>query len=392
VELESLRKHTAVFAGSGSGKTVLLRRLVEECALLGVSAIVLDPNNDLSRLGEAWPAPPAGWNPGDAEKATAYLEHTEVVVWTPGRAKGRPLAFQPLPDFGAVLGDEDEFRLAVDSAVASLVPRAGLTSRKLEQGKAVLREALEHYAADGHATLAGFVELLAGLPDGISGLRTGPRLAAEMAEQLHAAMINDPLFGGSGQTVDPSVLLTPTGGKRARISVISFVGLPDDAQRQSFVNQLQMALFSWVKANPAGDRPLGGLFVMDEAQTFAPSGALTACTQSTISLASQARKYGLGLVFATQAPKGLHNRITGNAALQFFGFLNSGAQINAAAELARAKGGQVDDISRLGSGRFYVAGEGLSFEKVRAPMCLSHHPASPPAAEEVIARAAREPG
>jgi hypothetical protein len=392
VELESLRKHTAVFAGSGSGKTVLLRRLVEECALLGVSAIVLDPNNDLSRLGDAWPAPPAGWNPGDAEKATAYLEHTEVVVWTPGRAKGRPLAFQPLPDFGAVLGDEDEFRLAVDSAVASLVPRAGLTSRKLEQGKAVLREALEHYAADGHATLAGFVELLAGLPDGISGLRTGPRLAAEMAEQLHAAMINDPLFGGSGQTVDPSVLLTPTGGKRSRISVISFVGLPDDAQRQSFVNQLQMALFSWVKANPAGDRPLGGLFVMDEAQTFAPSGALTACTQSTISLASQARKYGLGLVFATQAPKGLHNRITGNAALQFFGFLNSGAQINAAAELARAKGGQVDDISRLGSGRFYVAGEGLSFEKVRAPMCLSHHPASPPAAEEVIARAAREPG
>ncbi|OJY43552.1 DUF87 domain-containing protein [Pseudonocardia sp. 73-21] len=388
VELKSLRKHTAVFAGSGSGKTVLLRRLVEECALQGVSAIVLDPNNDLSRLGDAWPAPPAGWQPGDAEKAAVYLEHTEVVVWTPGRAKGRPLAFQPLPDFAAVLGDEDEFRLAVDSAVASLAPRAGLTARKLEQGKAVLREALEHHAADGHATLAGFVELLAAMPDGISGLRTGPRLAAEMAEQLHAAMINDPLFGGSGETVDPSVLLTPAAHKRARISVISFVGLPDDAQRQSFVNQLQMALFSWVKANPAGDRPLGGLFVMDEAQTFAPSGALTACTQSTISLASQARKYGLGLVFATQAPKGLHNRITGNAALQFFGFLNSGAQINAAAELARAKGGQVDDISRLGSGQFYVAGEGLSFEKVREPMCLSHHPASPPTAEEVIARAA----
>ncbi|MFD0740798.1 helicase HerA domain-containing protein [Phytohabitans flavus] len=50
--LESLRKHVAIFAGSGSGKTVLIRRLVEECALQGVSAIVLDPNNDLARLGD----------------------------------------------------------------------------------------------------------------------------------------------------------------------------------------------------------------------------------------------------------------------------------------------------------------------------------------------------
>ncbi len=43
LELESLRKHAVIFAGSGTGKTVLLRRIVEECALRGVSAIVLDP-------------------------------------------------------------------------------------------------------------------------------------------------------------------------------------------------------------------------------------------------------------------------------------------------------------------------------------------------------------
>ncbi|GAA1309108.1 helicase HerA domain-containing protein [Pseudonocardia xinjiangensis] len=392
VPLESLRKHTVVFAGSGSGKTVLLRRLVEECALHGVSAIVLDPNNDLARLGDAWPEPPDNWRDGDGEKAAAYLDQTEVVVWTPGRSKGRPLSFQPLPDFAAVLGDDDEFAIAVGAAVASLAPRAQLTGRKVESGRAVLREVLTYYAGHGASSLGGFIDLLGDLPDGISGLRNGQKLAAEMAEALTAAMINDPLFGGSGEKADPSVLLTPREGKRARISVISFVGLPSDEQRQSFVNQLQMALFSWVKANPAGDRPLGGLFVMDEAQTFAPSGAMTACTESTISLASQARKYGLGLVFATQAPKGLHNRIPGNAATQFFGFLNSGAQINAATELARAKGGHVSDISRLTSGQFYVAGEGLAFEKVQEPMCLSHHPSSALTVEEVIARAAAGAG
>ena len=57
---------------------------------------------------------------------------------------------------------------------------------------------------------------------------------------------------------------------------------------------------------------------MDEAQTFAPSGEMTARTGSTLSLASQARKYGLGLIFATQSQKGLHNQVPGNAATPSF--------------------------------------------------------------------------
>jgi hypothetical protein len=127
--------------------------------------------------------------------------------------------------------------------------------------------------------------------------------------------------------------------------------------------------------------------VMDEAQTLAPSGAMTACTVSTLTLASQARKYGLGLVFATQAPKGLHNRIPGNAATQFFGFLNSPVQISAAREMAQAKGSDVADISRLSSGQFYVASEGLSFEKIQTSLCLTHHPKGALTVEEVINRA-----
>ncbi len=79
IDLAMLRKHIAIFAGSGSGKTVLIRRLVEECALRGVSAIVLDPNNDLSRLGSAWPELPNGWRRSDDARAQDYLQNTEVV-------------------------------------------------------------------------------------------------------------------------------------------------------------------------------------------------------------------------------------------------------------------------------------------------------------------------
>jgi hypothetical protein len=389
VGVESLRKHTTIFAGSGSGKTVLIRRLVEECALLGVSSIVLDPNNDLARLGDAWPQNPSGWSGADANKASNYLAHTDVVIWTPRREAGRPLAFQPLPDFDSVRDDPDEFTAAIDAAVAALAPRAKVdgTTAKAELGRAVLREALAFYARQGSKGLRAFIGMLAALPDGVSAIGRSEKLAAEMADTLTAAMVNDPLFGGLGAPVDPGLLLTPAEGKRARVSVISFVGLPSDDQRQSFVNQLQMALFAWVKRNPAGDRPLGGLLVMDEAQTLAPSGTMTACTSSTLALVSQARKYGLGLVFATQAPKGLHNQIPGNSATQMFGLLNSPAQLAAAREMAQAKGGSVPDISLLSTGQFYAAQEGRSFRKVKTPMCLTHHPKSPLSPEEVIQRA-----
>jgi hypothetical protein len=389
LELSALRKHAALFAGSGSGKTVLLRRIVEECALQGVSAIVLDPNNDLARLGDAWPDPPTAWGPDDAQLAKRYLAETDVVVWTPGRATGRPLAFRPLPDFAGVLDDEDEFGAAVEVAVATLAPQVRLrgSTVKANIGLAVLRQAVIHHAHTGSRSLPALIDVLSDLPEGVSTLNDSRRVAADLAEALKAAMVNDPLFAGGGEPVDPGTLLTPAGGKRARVSVISFVGLPAEEQRQNFVNQLQMELFAWIKRNPAGDRPLGALFVMDEAQTLAASGPLTASTRSTIVLASQARKYGLGLLFATQAPKGLHNQIVGNAMTQFFGRLNSPAQIAAANELARAKGSTVADISRLERAQFYVAGENFEFRRITAPLCLSNHPASPLRVEEVLDRA-----
>ncbi|WP_284742787.1 ATP-binding protein [Amycolatopsis sp. RTGN1] len=392
IALESLRKHTAIFAGSGSGKTVLIRRLVEECALRGVSAIVLDPNNDLARLGDSWPQPPDAWGPNDAVRADDYLRNTDVVLWTPRRETGRPLTFRPLPDFAAVADDPDEFRQAIDTAVAALAPRAradGATA-KAERSRAVLNQALQYFAYEAGGGLSHFLDLLGDLPDDVTPLAKAHEMAADMAQTLRAAMINDPLFGGVGEPVDPGVLLTPAAGKRARISVISLIGLPAEEQRQSFVNQLQMALFAWIKQHPAGDRPLGGLLVMDEAQTIAPSGSLTASTYSTLALASQARKYGLGLVFATQAPRGIHNRISGNAATQFFGFLNSPPQIAAAKEMAAAKSSSVPDISRLSAGQFYAVAEGLAFQKIRTPICLSYHPPSPLTVEEVIARARQD--
>lgn len=385
VDLEALRKHTVIFAGSGSGKTVMIRRLIEECALLGVSAIVLDPNNDLARLGTAWPDPPSGWSGDDSSRAAEYIDTVETVIWTPRRTSGRPLSFRPLPDFGAVRDDPDEFELAVDAAVSALKPYARVGGAKATRQEAILKQTMALYGKRSSGSLVEYIELLAEMTDDMSGLVDTEKLAGPLAENLKAAMINDPMLGGDGIAVDPAVLLPPTAGKRARISVISLIGLPDESQRQGFVNQLELALFAWIKKNPAGDRPLGALFVMDEAQTLVPSGRVTPCTRSTVALASQARKYGLGLIFATQAPKGIDAKIVGNASTQFFGRLNTPVQINAANEMASAKGSRISDIGHLATGEFYVAPDGGPFSKVNTPLCLSHHPASPLSDDEVLA-------
>ncbi|GAA1017366.1 hypothetical protein Aple_033140 [Acrocarpospora pleiomorpha] len=88
------------------------------------------------------------WAFSRAEKAARYLAETEVVIWTPGRSRGRPLSFPPLPDFAAVLDDPDELNSALGVAVEALAPRANVDgpSAKARKGKAVLRQALEHFA------------------------------------------------------------------------------------------------------------------------------------------------------------------------------------------------------------------------------------------------------
>ena len=96
-----------------------------------------------------------------------------------------------------------------------------------------------------------------------------------------------------------------------------------------------MSLFTFIKRNP---NPTGCLYVIDEAQNFAPSGAGTACKASALSLAAQARKYGLGMIFATQTPKGVDNKIVSNCTTHVYGRMNAPATIDAIHELMAAKG------------------------------------------------------
>jgi hypothetical protein len=389
IRANMLFNHIAILAGSGSGKTVLLRRIVEEAAMLGIPAIVLDPNNDLSRLGDAWPTHPETWTHEDAAKADFYHAHADVVIWTPGVTSGNPISLNLLPDFAAIGEQEDketadEQAQAIEMARATLEPYVGGTGQKAFLKLGVLADALRAFAKEKGGSLDDLINLLAEFPDNISKIGNASKLAAEIANQLLAAIATNPLLQQQGPGLDPKMLFEGSAGK-TRVSVINLAGLASEEARDSFVNRLQMSLFSFIKRNPS---QTGRLYVIDEAQNFAPSGAATACKASALSLVAQARKYGLGMIFATQTPKGVDNKIVSNCTTHLYGRMNAPATIEAVRELMAAKGGAVDDIGKLSKGEFYFSTEGSPRPfKVRTPLCLSWHPPNPPTAEEVILKA-----
>jgi len=379
-----LPRHTAIIAGAGSGKTVLLRRIVEEAALAGIPAIVIDPNNDLSRLGDAWPERPAGFTAEDEAKAARYTATVEVVVWTPGIQAGNPLFLSVLPDFAAVGDDPDERAQAVIMAADTLGPLAGA---KTNLQKGVLADALRAFATGGGSDLKAMTALLADLPEGVSEIGNADKLAAKLADELRAAVATNPLLKATGPVLNPKLLFFGRDSSKTRVSVINLSGLASDQAKEDFVNRLQMTLFGWVKKNPS---PRGLLYVIDEAQLFIPSGAGALSKTSGVQLVAQARKYGLGMIAVTQAPKGIDNKVVSNCTTQFLGKQNSPTDQQSVKAMIAATGGAAEDVGKLGAGEFYFKTEksGKPF-KLKTPICLSFHPPNPPTPEEVIARARR---
>ena len=391
IRLADLAKHAVVLAGSGAGKTVLVRRIVEEAAMLGVPAIVIDSANDLARMGDRWPTPPKFWQDKDRQKAERYHQSTQVLVWTPGREAGNPLSLKPLPDFAAVASDRDELNQAIDMARDSLqeiVASGKSATAKIRQG--VLRSALEYFAKEGGGSLEDFAVFLTELPsEAGGGIGSAEKRAREIADLLNAEMANNPLLRQSGSALDPAILLGLSSAGKTRISIINFIGLPGLSAQQQFLNQLAMTLFTWIKKNPSPvNRPLRGLLVIDEAKDFVPSASSTSCKASIIRLAAQARKYGLGLIFATQEPKSIAHSIIANCSTQFYGRVNSPAAIEVIHAQLSQRGGSGQDVAQLEQGQFYVASEALTKPtKILAPLCLSYHPPTPLDEGEVMRRA-----
>ncbi|MEZ5404077.1 MAG: AAA family ATPase [Bryobacteraceae bacterium] len=384
-----LTRHVVARAGSGSGKTVLLKRLVEEAALASVSSIVIDSARDMSYLLDPWPAAPEGWFDGDAARARRYENEVAKRLWTPGRKDGRPMSLSPIPDFRGQFDDPIEFDTAVELATDGLAELV-IKARDKTVPRAILKAAMTWFGRKEGHQLAGLVEILSELPgDARTGIQKEEKIAAEMGDRLRAVMLQDPLLAPGGEPLDPAVLFGADNGG-ATVSVISLFAMNDLSAQATFIGRLASALFSWIRRNPAKDG-IRGLLVLDEAAPFLPSRRSAESKAALLLLSQQARKYGLGLVLATQNPMDLDYNATAQFATQLFGAANQPQVIRYIEEAMVQRGMRSLQPGRLKPGQFYVASPSLREPvKVQSPMCLSWHPNNrTPTDDEILERSRR---
>ncbi len=273
------------------------------------------------------------WHPGDDALARRFHASTEMILWTPGKESGNPLTLQPLPDFDAVKGDAEELQDAVLMANASLsgIVAKGKTE-KAEKKLSILQTSLGFFARNyAVGTLADYADMLNDLPDA-AGLRReqGKGTCRRDVGRPRRADDDEPAAEyDCCYSTWPQLFWRRRARARQRGSPSSASSAcwTLDMQR-TFLNQLAMILFSWIKKNPnPHGRPIRGLLVIDRGQGLPPVQKSSECKESMLRLGAQARKYGLGLVFATQHPKDIEHKLIGNSSTHFYGLNNSPASL-----------------------------------------------------------------
>ncbi|MFQ3671143.1 MAG: DUF87 domain-containing protein [Verrucomicrobiia bacterium] len=394
MEIQQLSQHVLIRAGSGGGKTVLIKRLVEEAALSGVSSVVLDPGNDLAQMVLDWETPPDGWAPQDSDRLELFRRQVEVVIYTPGRSDGRPLQFPFLPDLSALASQEDDFNAAVDVTKERLAARiAPGRSAVNDLKRGILAEALRTMAHQKRPpTLDALATLLESDQDAINiQVPNGNKLMSSLAGSIRSLLAQNP---GIDRTEHHATWEELFGQRsdRTRISVINLVGLSSLQAQQDFVATLAESLFFWMRIHPSeGPSGISGLLVLDEAKDFLPRQSSPASRAPLMRLTAQARKYGVGLMFATQNPKDFDYNATAQFSTQYFGRANAPQVIEVIKKLLEEKGNSMAQPGRLERGQFYLCSQNAIRQplKVFVPLCLTAHPDQQPLTLEQIVNLAR---
>jgi hypothetical protein len=340
-DAKALTTHALIVGMTGSGKTGLGAVLLEEAAIDGIPAIVVDPKGDLGSLLLAFPdlspASFAPWMPPGEDAALAAERHraglaewgqdgariaryagaVERVLYTPGLGGegGRPLSVMPslAPPAGADLVTIRDRAVRTASAFLSLAglpidPRApehallsSVLSAAWSAGRTLDPAALLREVQRPPFAQMGAMDVESVIP---------ARDRAAMAVRINAALASPSMQGFlEGPPLDVAGLLYGPGG-RPRLSILSIAHLSDE-DRRFFVATLLGELIAWMRAQP-GTSSLRALFYMDEIAGYFPPVAEPPTKAPMLTLLKQARAFGLGIVLATQNPvdldyKGLSN-------------------------------------------------------------------------------------
>ncbi len=356
--------HAVCVGMTGSGKTGLCVCLLEEAAIDGVPAIVIDPKGDLGNLlltfpelraedfapwvsaddarrkamtseqfaasqAEMWRQGLSEWGQ-DGARIRRLKDAAEFAIYTPGSDAGLPVSIlRSFAPPSPAAGEDDELlRERIQTTVSSLLALAGVEADPLRSREHILLSTI--FAAAWRAGKA------LDIPTLIQQIQTPPVTRVGVLEldsffpakerfELAMALNNliaAPAFESwlRGEALDIGRLLYGPSGK-PRVSVFSIAHL-SDPQRMFFVSLLLNEVLAWVRTQQ-GSSSLRAILYMDELAGYMPPVAMPPSKTPLLTLMKQARAYGLGVVLSTQNPADLDYKGLSNAGTWFLGRLQT---------------------------------------------------------------------
>ncbi len=361
---KDLVTHGVVLGMTGSGKTGLCLALLEEAAMDGVPALIIDPKGDIANFCLTFPhlsaeefrpwineedAQKKGKTPDDfaaaqaelwkrglgewgqsAERIKAMREKVEITIYTPGSNAGIPvsiLSSMQVPEF-EIVDDAELLAERVESTVSSLLGLVGIQADPIKSPEHILlSNILSHcWKAEENLDLPKIIEYVQNPPFETVGVITVDEFFPAKKRSELAMSINNllasPGFGTwmTGEALDIKKMLhTPEGKPRVAIFSIAHLG---DSERMFFVSLLLNQTVGWMRSQP-GTTSLRAILYMDEIFGYLPPTQNPPSKKPMMILLKQARAFGLGVLLATQNPVDLDYKALSNIGTWFLGRLQT---------------------------------------------------------------------
>ena len=361
-DANDLTTHAFCVGMTGSGKTGMCISLLEEAAVAGIPAIVIDPKGDLSNLSLTFPEMlPNDFYPwirgGEVERRAKALseankwfnglknsgitldriktmkERSQVSIYTPGSSAGLPLSVMSSFDVPSdeIKNSLDDYSDHITITVSSLLSLLGIKADPLQDPRHIFLAHILLYAWDRNIALdlLGIMERLVSPPfshigapfSHIGAVEVDFYLAKkkriDLAMKVNGLMAS-PAFAswktGESLNID-NLLWTPEG--KAKISILSIAHL-NDVERMFFVTILLNKVKGWLRTQP-GSSSLKALLYFDEIFGYMPPVKEPPSKTILLTLLKQARAFGLGIVLASQNPVDLDYRGLANIGTWFLG-------------------------------------------------------------------------
>ena len=361
---KDLTTHGVCVGMTGSGKTGLCIDLLEEAAMDGIPAIVIDPKGDMSNLllsfpdlqpadfrpwineddarkkdlspddfaagqAELWQKGLASWGQ-DGERIRQMRNNAEFVIYTPGSTAGIPISIlrsfaKPPP---AILDDDELLREQVSGTAASLLGLIGLDADPIKSRDHILLSTiiLNRWQHGSDLDLAALISLIQEPPVTQVGVMTLDSFYPAKDRFALALQFNNLLASPgfatwlSGDPLDiDQILHTPSGKPKISIFSIAHLG---DAERMFFVSLMLNQILAWTRTQ-TGTSSLRAILYMDEIYGYFPPVANPPTKGPLLTLLKQARAFGLGIMLTTQNPVDLDYKGLANAGTWFIGRLQT---------------------------------------------------------------------